>query len=237
MSSWRMPFLVVLFHPAVCVAEETRVVDQVSPDITVLKSFPTDHRVAVKGGEPAQLELDLAACELRSERGGGAVDLDCSGQLAALLAEKAPAVAAPLVLPDLVTAARTPSGGLQSQHHCTIQEIQTITRTKALPDALGIGFWFNGQLTFVPTSELVEVGSARLRTGDSATIHRFLAPIFCWKGSVSNTVRETYLFKPFLLFQDEEGTSFRSWDLARSNYRLQFASVKGFDRTQELVSY
>lgn len=124
---------------------------------------------------------------------------------------------------------------LESSFFCTLQEIRTASRTRALDTAVGIGFWFNNETRLIPKEALREVGKGVRRDGEPVVIHSFLAPTFCWMGSVTASATTPYLFKPFIQYAGTDGRTYRIWDPATDNYVLQYDRVKDFDRTSEVL--
>jgi hypothetical protein len=219
-------------------------IDQESGDTTVLKAFNT--RVAIGVGSGAQ-PIDVNQCE-KLEDSETYANFDCSRAIESMIAASHPDIVGP-VIGRIIVRAERPSADYAwqvNQYFCRLLEIQTVTRNVALQSAEGIGFSYNGSPSFSALEKLVAIGTVTLRNGETATLHRFQAPAFCWRGSVTSSSRATYDFKPFLQFTAVNGDVFRNWDSVPQNYavgRVGFTGttsngswIEGFDRSAEVLA-
>jgi hypothetical protein len=218
-------------------------IDQESGDTTVLKSFNTGVSIGSGGGAQS---IDLNVCD-KLEGGETYAYFECTRAIESAIAASHPEIVGPVLGRNVVAAERSSSNDAWrvNQYFCRLLEIQTVTRNAALQNAEGIGFSYEGAFSFIPLEKLVAIGTATLRNGETATLHRFQAPAFCWRGSATSSSRATYDFKPFLQFKAANGDVFRNWDSVPQNYavgRVGFNGttsngswIEGFDRSAEVL--
>jgi len=125
----------------------------------------------------------------------------------------------------------------QDVSQCALLRVVTASKTAAIGNSSGIGFWSaeaaegnqapEDSGRFVGVNLLKNVGTATLLNGEAATLHEFVGVANC-----SNAL--TRLFKPYMQFEGAaDAKVFRNWDLA-ANYRISRA-VPAFDRSQDVV--
>lgn len=219
-------------------------IDQESGDTTVLKAFNTGVAIGVGSGA---LPIDLSLC-YKVEGSETYGYFECARAMEKAIAASHPEIVGPIIGRSIVAAERSSNDQewQVNQYFCRLLEIQTVTRNAALQSAEGIGFSYDGSISFSALDRLVAIGTATLRNGESATIHRFQAPAFCWRGSATSSSRATYDFKPFLQFKAVNGDVFRNWDAVPQNYavgRVGFNGttsngswIEGFDRSAEVLA-
>jgi hypothetical protein len=190
------------------------VVDQASPDVTVLWAQALD---PIGGyGEPG---FDATECTPVDS-----FSMDCTARFEERFGR-------PALHPIVVSSS-------QSQFFCRVLEVETLSRSAALAASDGIGFYYRGYgqsgLRFVPRDRLVSAGQSTLANGEAAERHAFIGLANCWLGSASSSSRATYELKPFMQFTaGDSGIRYRNWDEA-NNYVLS-TRVDRFDRSGELL--
>lgn len=199
-------------------SDDPSIVDQNRSDVTVLKA----EALTPIGGQGG-LEPDLSQCV--------ALDpddlVDCTAHFEELFG--APAMHQ-MILSRLH----------EQEFFCRLLDVQTVSREGAVADSEGIGFYYKGwkpfetePFRFVGAQDLEEVGSATLKDGSPAKLHRFIGLANCWLGSATSSSRGTYRFKPWMEFAGEDGMNYRNWDEA-DDY-LIMTQISGFDRSAELL--
>lgn len=103
---------------------------------------------------------------------------------------------------------------------CHLLEVVTVSRAEALKHSEGIGFYYQGwneRGRFIPRERLVELGTVRLKSGETGVLHRFTGLANCWLGSAAKSTTAEYSFKPFMAFRTLDGkTRYRNWEKAEN---------------------
>ncbi len=229
-------------------------VHQSSNDLTLLKAELVGRAAPSSNTVPADFNVDCSKCVVLSEEESSAYDcqfydvckelsIDCKAELESM-------TGMPFITDasfDRVSYVKTsgypggPEGPPREAHesyyteqfNCQVLEITVASRDPALPEAKGIGFWFEDAFSFIAKDKLVEVGTATLKDGTAATLHKFGALAVCWRGSMSSSSSAVYEFKPFMKFE-AEGKCYFNWDTVADNYLIS-SSVKSIDRSAEVL--
>ncbi|MFO0677421.1 MAG: hypothetical protein U0169_12880 [Polyangiaceae bacterium] len=133
---------------------------------------------------------------------------------------------------------------------CTLVELRTVTKDAALdsPTFAGIGFHTSRGPSFVAKADLHAVGHTTLKSGEAATVHRFVGISTCISGahnSTSGNMYQTFAFKPYARFDLSPGegdASFRVWE-STADHRIgrswpgatPVVNSNGFDRQDDLL--
>lgn len=190
--------------------------NQSSSDVTVLSAEAID--VIGGNGSPP---FDTSGCDARPD---GA--FDCTAKLEGHIG--APA------LQELVLRSSS-----SSSFFCRVLRVTTVSRSAALANADGIGFFYSGYGTstrFVPRAALKKLQDITLRDGSAAELHEFAGVANCWLGSSSSSMFASYEFKPFMRFTTPSGDEYFNWDQVERNYRVSPMSTS-FDRRAELLPF
>jgi hypothetical protein len=192
---------------------KAEIVNQPSPDITVLKA---DANQAVNGYGGLGYALERCISD-------DAFTKDCTDQHEFIFQTPA------------LHSIRVSS----SYYSCRLLDVVTATRKDAFLTAGEIGFYYSSGIgsgiRIVPKNKMVLIGEVQLKNGETALLHRFTGLANCWQGTASSSWRARYTFKPFLGFQDSSGSKiYRNWDSVAENYLIS-PYVQSFDRSQELL--
>jgi len=219
---------------------QTVVIDQSGTDVQVLqvwtpgKVFPNPAPAWSSSG-PQDLQLDAAAgtdcvrLNSRETATWNSRDLDCTDAFVTKAAwpgsPKSPAFNA---LRWNVTTNVQSRQSFTDPDFCQLVELRTVTKDASLaaPSFAGIGFHTSRAPSFVPKSDLHAVGHVTLKSGEAATVHRFVGISTCISGahnSTSGNTYQTFDFKPYARFDLSPGegdASFRVWESINGNHRL-----------------
>ena len=228
-------------------------VHQASPDITVLRVEDLGRAAPGTNTVPATFNVDCSQCTVQSSEASGSYDcqfydecldleLDCTDELEQLTGLPMVTSATFDVWYTRVAyeenaptehAGETVERYYSEDFNCRVLDIVTASRTDALPYASGIGFYFAGEVTYFPMSDLASAGEVTLANGESGTLHDFGALTICWRGSMSSSSSARYEFKPFMMFE-ADGACYFNWDAVPENY-LVSSGVSAFDRSVDVL--
>lgn len=204
------------------------IVEQVSTDISIVKAFNTGLKIADKNLQTVstQIPLKLEECKILKEEpnsSGTRLLLDCTEALEKTIKLKAVDYAAPVIPLKPIYALRAPGSEMRSDFVCHLTEIQTATEEKSFNDADGIGFYFDGTISYFSktTPKGLQYISSYKQDGLTYLVHRFQTAAFCFEGSVTSSMQKKYEFKAYLQFSDGQGQIFRNWEDVKDNHWLR----------------
>ncbi len=184
-------------------ADNYRIVDQDSNDITILRAFVREDM------QLGQL-IDLSRCEYKGTnqyRGNEYKHFNCAWELANAL------TGTPVSL-DLPV--RTVNGRIEVGPAVTpVVEVHTLIALETWEKISEIGFSLaslGGNIFKYQKNQTREVQKVRMRDGRVGLVHRFVMPFYS-NGRTSNCTIRTVTFKPFVSYQvPETRTEYRNWD-------------------------
>lgn len=187
-------------------------VDQPSPDITVVKAEALD---PINGnGAPGFSDAECTTID-ESHR-------DCTDAMAKRF--DAPALHR-IEIPT-------------NEFFCHVLRVTTATRAAALDASAGIGFFYDGyggEGRFVAKADLKTVGEAHLKNGERVVLHEFVGLANCWLGDSSSSAAASYRFKPYARFDGTDGKGpYRNWDEA-NDYVIRTLGDR-FDRSSDVLA-
>lgn len=213
----RLPVFVAGVVFAACAAptegaetSDSEIVNQRSPDVTVLKAEALD---PIGGYGSADFRAD--------ECGPGEQDYTRNCTAAMEKRYAAPALHAADIS--------------KTQFFCRLLRVTTATRTAALGAASGIGFYYRGyggSGRFIPKAELKKIGEATLKSGEPVVLHEFVGLANCWLGSSNSSYSARYEFKPYARFETPAET-YLNWDES-DDYTVTVTHDR-FDRSSDLL--
>jgi transcription elongation factor Elf1 len=228
------------------------IVDQVASDITVLKAELIGDIKPSSSYMQATYKLDCSQCEVLTSQDVynesydeyKEMSIDCKNELEKMtdlpfvsdaVFERVyyTAMTYPEDHYDVSVAGQTVEEYFSEYINCSILQITTASRADEYAVASGIGFYYYGQINFIPAEELVPAGEVTLKDGTPGILHHFGAIAVCWAGSMSSSTNNDYDFKPFLTFVDGD-TCYSNWDVVPDNYVIS-SSVNSFDRSSEVL--
>ncbi len=211
--------LASLFLSQVGLADEYRVVDQDSNDVTVLRAFVREDLRAVN-------LINVDDCEFKGSEINRNVEyksFNCAWNLAN-------AMHATPVNPNYRI--RTVNGRIdQSDSDAAVVEIHTLIPLEVFEKVSEIGFSLGslgGTIHKYAKNQTREIQKVKLKDGRVGLVHRFVMP-FQANGRTSQCTIRTVTFKPFVTFYEPSTlTEYRNWDVANGRGFFTDYSITNF---------